>query len=93
MVRAALDGPARRGRPRKAVGAACVALLVAGLSGCAGEEPLAGLSPPHPNVPEVPDTNFPTVGTAASDRAPPLSPEAQQKLQKDLERLARDQGK
>ena len=74
--------------------AAIAGVLLCGLAACAGNEGLPGLTPPHTNVREVPDNAFPTVGTTApSKRAPPLTPEAQQKLQSDLERLARTQEK
>ncbi|MFS8038745.1 hypothetical protein ACI7BZ_17615 [Xanthobacter sp. AM11] len=75
------------------VRAALAGLALATLSACAGDDPAAGLTPPNPSVPQVPDTAFPSVGAPAAERAPALTPEAQQKLQKDLERLARTQGK
>ncbi|MFG1375899.1 hypothetical protein [Xanthobacter autotrophicus] len=89
-------------RPRPAALAGAGALLRASLAGallcalaaCAGTEGLPGLTPPQTNVREVEDNTFPTIGTTApSMRAPPLTPEAQQKLQHDLERLARTQDK
>lgn len=68
--------------------------LLCALAACAGTEGLPGLTPPQTNVREVPDNAFPTIGTTApSKRPPPLTPEAQQKLQHDLERLARTQEK
>lgn len=75
------------------VRAALAGLALATLSACASDDPAAGLAPPNPSVPQVPDTAFPSVGAPATERAPALTPEAQQKLQKDLERLSRTQGK
>lgn len=97
IVPPALGGAAPRRAPvlllhaTRSRRAAFAGLLLAGLSACAGEEPLAALAPPHPSVPEVPATSFPSVGTPTPDRTQPLTPEAQQKLQKDLERLSRQQ--
>ncbi|MDI4664200.1 hypothetical protein K9U40_07620 [Xanthobacter autotrophicus] len=73
--------------------AASAGLLLCALAACASEEGLPGLTPPHTNVAPVADNTFPTIGTAAASKRPPLTPEAQQKLQRDLERLAKDQGK
>ncbi|QRG05033.1 hypothetical protein EZH22_18100 [Xanthobacter dioxanivorans] len=67
--------------------------VLAGLSACAGSDPLAALAPPNPQVPEVAPDQFPPVGAPPSDRAAPLTPEGQQKLQKDLERAARQQAR
>ncbi|MCG5237450.1 hypothetical protein [Xanthobacter oligotrophicus] len=68
--------------------------LVSALAACAGSEGLPGLTPPHTNVQEVPANAFPTIGTTASStKRPPLTPEGQQKLQRDLESLARTQDK
>lgn len=67
--------------------------LACALAACAGSEGLPGLTPPHTNVREVPDNAFPTIGTTAPSKRAPLTPEAQQKLQHDLERLARTQDK
>lgn len=92
--------PLHRPRPAAVAGArallraAIAGVLLCGLAACAGTEGLPGLAPPQTNVREVPDNTFPTIGTTApSKRAPPLTPEAQQKLQRDLERLARTQDK
>lgn len=68
--------------------------LLSTLAACAGSEGLPGLTPPQTHVQEVPANAFPTVGTTAStSKRQPLTPEAQQKLQRDLENLARTQEK
>lgn len=73
-------------------GAAAIALLVLALPGCSSTEGLPGLSPPQTDTPVVASDQFPTIGAPpAPDRAPALTPQAQQKLQQDLERLARAQ--
>lgn len=70
---------------------AALALAVAGsLAGCAGSN-IPGLSPPQTSVPEVEPTKFPTLGGSQPDRREPLTAEQQQKLQGDLERVARQQ--
>ncbi|MFG1374535.1 hypothetical protein V5F32_20355 [Xanthobacter oligotrophicus] len=68
--------------------------LACALAACAGSEGLPGLTPPQTHVQEVPANAFPTIGTTASStKRPPLTPEGQQKLQRDLESLARTQDK
>lgn len=91
LARAA--APARNALARHALRALAAGLLVGGLAACAGSDPLAGLTPPNPQVPPVESDQFPTVGAPPSDRAAPLTPEGQQKLQKDLERAARQQAR
>lgn len=77
---------------RTAVAAVLLAgVLPAGLAGCAGDEALHGFTPPQTSVPEVAEGDFPTLGTRQEPGRTPLTPEAQQKLQRDLERLARTQ--
>lgn len=71
---------------------ALAGVLLAALAGCAGHDPIASLAPPQTNVAAVPDDKFLSVGTTtAPDRREPLSTEQQQKLQKDLERVAKKQ--
>lgn len=82
------------GRPSSgAIGAAragAAALVAAFLGGCAADGPLASITPPNPDVPKVEADNFPSIGTQATGRPPPLSPEERAKLQADLEALAKD---
>lgn len=79
-------------RSIRVAGRAGIALALAAVAGCAGGESLPGITPPHTDVPAVAADQFPTVGTTpAPNRAPALTPQAQQKLQQDLERLARTQ--
>ena len=66
------------------------ALLVTVLGGCAADGPLASITPPNPDVPQVEADNFPTIGTQPTGRPPPLSAEDRAKLQADLEALAKD---
>lgn len=65
-------------------------MALALLAGCAGETPIDSLVPPNPDVPQVAPDAFPTLGTTAqTGRPPPLTPEQRDKLQKDLENLAK----
>ena len=88
-------GAAVRRAPQRSIlvaGAAGIALVLLALPGCSSMEGLPGLSPPHTETPVVASDQFPTVGAPpAPNRAPALTPQAQQKLQSDLERLARTQ--
>lgn len=88
-------GAAVRRMPHRSIpvaGAAGVALVLLALTGCSSTEGLPGLSPPHTETPVVASDQFPSVGAPpAPNRAPALTPQAQQKLQSDLERLARTQ--
>lgn len=81
----------RHGGPVRALRGAVATALLAALSACAGAEGLPGLAPPQTSVQPVPENAFPTLGAPPVDRRDPLTPEAQQKLQSDLERLARTQ--
>ncbi|MFG1357996.1 hypothetical protein [Xanthobacter pseudotagetidis] len=65
-------------------------MLVAVLGGCAADGPLASITPPNPDVPQVEADNFPSIGTQPTGRPPPLSAEDRAKLQADLEALAKD---
>lgn len=69
-------------------------VLLGGLAGCAGSDPLASLAPPQTHVPDVAEGTFPSVGTTtAPNRREPLTTEGQQKLQKDLESAAKKQAR
>ncbi len=82
--------PTARGRVVPTLRAALLLALGASLSACAGSN-IPGLAPPQTSVPEVDATHFPTLGAPPAERRDPLTPEQQQKLQRDLERLARQQ--
>lgn len=83
----------RRPRFRRTLaGLALTALAALPLAGCAGDEPLSGGTAAAPAAQAATPSVFPTVGTPAPKQEP-LSPEAQAKLQKELERLARTQEK
>ena len=82
--------PMARGRAVPLLRAALFLAVAVGLSACAGSN-IPGLSPPQTAVPEVDATQFPTLGGPTPDRRDPLTAEQQQKLQRDLERLARQQ--
>ena len=78
-------------RPLAPGGRACAAVLLLGLAGCAGDGPLASLTPPNPEVPKVEADNFPSLGTTVvAGRPAPLTAEERAKLQSDLEALAKD---
>ncbi|MFG1192197.1 hypothetical protein [Xanthobacter flavus] len=85
-----LFSPTARGRAVPTLRAALFLALAASLSACAGSG-IPGLAPPQTSVPEVDATHFPTLGGPQPDRREPLTTEQQQKLQRDLERLARQQ--
>ncbi|MEP9351316.1 hypothetical protein [Xanthobacter sp. KR7-225] len=79
------------GRPSARGGRACAAALLLALAGCAGDGPLASLTPPNPEVPKVEADNFPSIGTTVvAGRPAPLTAEERAKLQSDLEALAKD---
>lgn len=85
-----LFSPMARGRAVPSLRAALLLALAGGLCACAGAN-IPGLSPPQTAVPEVDAAQFPTLGGPTPDRREPLTAEQQQKLQRDLERLARQQ--
>lgn len=85
-----LFSPTARGRAVPTLRAALLLALAASLSACAGSG-IPGLAPPQTSVPEVDATHFPTLGAPPAERRDPLTTEQQQKLQHDLERLARQQ--
>lgn len=71
---------------RMLAGLAALAVLAA----CAGEAPVAGLAPPNPDVPQAAPDAFPTLGTTRdASRPPPLKPAERDKLEKELEALAK----
>ncbi|WP_156922350.1 hypothetical protein [Azorhizobium doebereinerae] len=72
---------------------AAVLAAALALAGCAGDSPLAFLNPHVPDVPKVEPTAYPTLGAPDVKRMPVLTPDAQAKLQKDLETLSKDNGK
>lgn len=81
---------AARRRAVSPLRAAAAGSLLLALAGCAGSN-IPGLAPPQTSVPEVDATTFPTLGAPPADRRDPLTAEQQQKLQRDLERVARQQ--
>lgn len=84
---------ARRLAPRAGRFAAVVA-AAALLAGCAAgpDSPFAVFQPRVPDLPKVDPAAYPNLSTPDVARKPTLTPEAQAKLQKDLERVSKDQG-
>ncbi|MGU3494881.1 hypothetical protein ACLBXM_12625 [Xanthobacteraceae bacterium A53D] len=75
------------------LGAAVALASTLALAGCAGDSPASFLDPHVPEVPKVDPAAFPTVGAPEVKRRATLTPDAQAKLQRDLEVLSRDKGK